>query len=202
MSGSVSTVSADSTAQSRAQCLVRRVNSVRRLGELLFWWGLGAFAACCGVYSPGCESHSDTTLYLSFVIIDTKYTGWRQGDFNLHAARELRPDCVEGFYLLIPLTAHHIKRVMSLAPRPGAYWSLFGPLALTLLMTCVSVDLMEARQLENKGEAWEHYAEQVRKTPSWPCSWANFSLLSQYSHRKALANLHLFGPTKHLSRCR
>jgi hypothetical protein len=31
---------------------------------------------------------------------------------------------------------------------------------------------------------------QVRKTPSWPRSWANFSLLPLYSHRNAWANLH------------
>jgi Ca2+-binding EF-hand superfamily protein len=34
---------------------------------------------------------------------------------------------------------------------------------------------------------------QVRKTPSWPRSWANFSLLQLYSHRNAWANLHLLG---------
>ena len=34
---------------------------------------------------------------------------------------------------------------------------------------------------------------QVRKTPSWPRSWVNFSLLSLYSHRNAWANLHLLG---------
>jgi hypothetical protein len=28
----------------------------------------------------------------------------------------------------------------------------------------------------------------VRKTPSWPRSWANFSLLSLYSHWNAWAN--------------
>jgi hypothetical protein len=33
----------------------------------------------------------------------------------------------------------------------------------------------------------------VRKTPSWPRSWANFSLLSLYSHRNARANLHRLG---------
>jgi hypothetical protein len=33
--------------------------------------------------------------------------------------------------------------------------------------------------------------EQVRKTPSWPRSWANCSLLWLYSHRNAWANLHL-----------
>ena len=34
---------------------------------------------------------------------------------------------------------------------------------------------------------------QVRKTPSWPRSWANFSLLSLYSHWNAWANWHLLG---------
>ena len=34
-------------------------------------------------------------------------------------------------------------------------------------------------------------AEKVRKTPSWPGSWANFSLLSLHSHRDSWANLHI-----------
>jgi hypothetical protein len=33
----------------------------------------------------------------------------------------------------------------------------------------------------------------VRKTPSWPRSWANVSLLQLYYHMNAWANLHLFG---------
>ena len=33
----------------------------------------------------------------------------------------------------------------------------------------------------------------MRKTPSWPRNWANFSLLLLYSHRSAWANLHLLG---------
>ena len=37
--------------------------------------------------------------------------------------------------------------------------------------------------------------DQVRKTPSWPRSWANYSPVQLYSHRNAWANLHLFGPT-------
>ena len=35
--------------------------------------------------------------------------------------------------------------------------------------------------------------DQVRETPSWPRSWATFSLLSRYSHGNAWANLHLLG---------
>ena len=38
-----------------------------------------------GYTSPGCSSHSDTTLYISLVILHTKYTGARQNDFNVHA---------------------------------------------------------------------------------------------------------------------
>jgi hypothetical protein len=34
---------------------------------------------------------------------------------------------------------------------------------------------------------------QVRKTPSWPRSWANFSLFCLYSHRNVWANSHLLG---------
>ena len=32
--------------------------------------------------SPGCESHSDTTLYISLVIIYTKQTGGRQNGYS------------------------------------------------------------------------------------------------------------------------
>jgi hypothetical protein len=35
--------------------------------------------------------------------------------------------------------------------------------------------------------------DKVRKTPSWPRSRANFSLLYLYSHINAWANLHLLG---------
>jgi hypothetical protein len=35
--------------------------------------------------------------------------------------------------------------------------------------------------------------EKVRKAPSWPRSWANFSPLQLYSHRNAWANLHILG---------
>ena len=34
---------------------------------------------------------------------------------------------------------------------------------------------------------------QVRKTPSWPRNWANFSLLQLYSRRDSWANLHRLG---------
>jgi hypothetical protein len=34
---------------------------------------------------------------------------------------------------------------------------------------------------------------QVRKTPSWPRSWANFSVLWLYSHPNAWTNVHLLG---------
>ena len=39
---------------------------------------------------------------------------------------------------------------------------------------------------------------QVRKTPSWPRSWANFSPLSLYPHRNAWANVHLLGQPNHI----
>jgi hypothetical protein len=42
-------------------------------------------------------------------------------------------------------------------------------------------------------KALEPGATKVRKMPSWPRSWANFSLLSLYSHRNAWASLHLLG---------
>jgi hypothetical protein len=42
---------------------------------------------------------------------------------------------------------------------------------------------------------------QVRKTLSWPRSWANFSLLLLFSHRNAWASLHLLGqPNTSLAR--
>jgi hypothetical protein len=41
---------------------------------------------------------------------------------------------------------------------------------------------------------------EVRKTPSWPRSWANFSLSLLYSHRNAWANLYILGQPKTFSR--
>ena len=40
----------------------------------------------------------------------------------------------------------------------------------------------------------------VRKTPSWPRSWANSSLFPLCSHRNAWANRHLLGRPKTFSR--
>ena len=39
----------------------------------------------------------------------------------------------------------------------------------------------------------DFWGGQVRKTPSWPRSWANFSLLLLHSHRNTWTNLHLLG---------
>ena len=39
-------------------------------------------------------------------------------------------------------------------------------------------------------------AAMAKKTPNWLRSWANFSLLSLYSHRHAWANLYLLGQPK------
>jgi hypothetical protein len=47
--------------------------------------GLPLFPFEMQVTSPGRCSHSDTTLYISSVILHTKYTGWYQNDFNVHA---------------------------------------------------------------------------------------------------------------------
>jgi hypothetical protein len=58
----------------------------------------------------------------------------------------------------------------------GAYWPLFAH--CPGLLVAVPAFAADAK---------------VRKTPSWPRSWANFSLLSLYSHRNAWANLHLLG---------
>ena len=37
------------------------------------------------VPSRGHSSHSGAPLYISLVILHTKYTGWRQNDINVHA---------------------------------------------------------------------------------------------------------------------
>jgi hypothetical protein len=45
--------------------------------------------------------------------------------------------------------------------------------------------------------------KQVRRAPSWPRGWANFSLLWLHSHRNAWAKVHPLGqPNTDLSRCR
>jgi diketogulonate reductase-like aldo/keto reductase len=43
------------------------------------------FTLTGGEISPGRQSHSDRTLYISLVFLYTKYTGWRQNDFNVYA---------------------------------------------------------------------------------------------------------------------
>ena len=42
-------------------------------------------AAGRGTTSPGRESHSDTALYISLLILHTTHTGWRENDFIAHA---------------------------------------------------------------------------------------------------------------------
>jgi D-arabinose 1-dehydrogenase-like Zn-dependent alcohol dehydrogenase len=48
-------------------------------------WVVAGFMADGGLASPGRESHSDATLYISLGITHTKYTGRRQNDFNVCA---------------------------------------------------------------------------------------------------------------------
>jgi hypothetical protein len=62
----------------------------------------------------------------------------------------------------------------------------------------VLVDLKHADRLvyaDRRQEALLAFdkAIKVRKTPSWPRSWANFSLLQLYSRRDSWANLHRLG---------
>ena len=55
---------------------------------------------------------------------------------------------------------------------------------------------LAAQRAEFKAEAAavkRESAAQVRKIPSWPRSWANFSLLSLHSHWNARANPHILG---------
>ena len=40
-------------------------------------------------------------------------------------------------------------------------WKVCGPISITLLFVCISVRLMEDRQLENKGEAFKRYQQEV-----------------------------------------
>jgi hypothetical protein len=49
------------------------------------------------------------------------------------------------------------------------------------------------REREHAAVARARAQTQVRKTPSWPRSWANSSRLQLYSHMNAWANLHLLG---------
>ena len=46
---------------------------------------------------------------------------------------------------------------------------------------------------ENEGAGFRKGYAQVRKTPSWPRSWANSSHLQLCSHRNAWANFHILG---------
>jgi hypothetical protein len=53
--------------------------------------------------------------------------------------------------------------------------------------------MWEAQQEADAPPAARPPDAQVKKTPSWPRSWANFSLLYLYFHRNAWANLDLLG---------
>ena len=56
-------------------------------------------------------------------------------------------------------------------------------------------------RLTNFNKVGSKLPTKVRKTPSWPRSWANFSLSYLYSHWVAWANLYFLGPNFiHLSR--
>ena len=52
---------------------------------------------------------------------------------------------------------------------------------------------MEEASSSDSEEEEDEAITQVRKTPSRPRNWANFSLLQLYSRRNAWANLHLLG---------
>jgi hypothetical protein len=69
--------------------------------------------------------------------------------------------------------------------------------AAEALASAAALEAGQVARLEDAvaGRRAELEAAQVRKTPSWPRSWANFSRLSLYSHRNAWANLDLLGPT-------
>jgi len=41
------------------------------------------------------------------------------------------------------------------------FWKVSGPISITLLFVCVSVKLMEDRQLKNKGDAYRKYQQEV-----------------------------------------
>ena len=49
-----------------------------------------------------------------------------------------------------------------------------------------------ARSVHQRTRRRRDRRQQVRKTPSWPRSWANFNLLPLHSHRNAWDNLRMF----------
>jgi hypothetical protein len=57
------------------------------LGQYVAWapYFTTTLRKSLGTESPGRESHSDATLYLSLVILHTKYTGWDKNDFSVYA---------------------------------------------------------------------------------------------------------------------
>jgi hypothetical protein len=55
---------------------------------ILRWWygrATPADAFIMGPPSPGHYSHSDTALYISLLVLNTKYTGLRENAVNIHA---------------------------------------------------------------------------------------------------------------------
>jgi hypothetical protein len=74
--------------------------------------------------------------------------------------------------------------------RVEAAAALEPPRASTPLLAAVANDF--SRSQVRNDERLSHFCR-LRKTPSRPRSWANFSLSSLYSHRNAWANLHHLG---------
>jgi hypothetical protein len=57
----------------------------------------------------------------------------------------------------------------------------------------VGEEFVSAAGMDGRVEFLPGNALKVRRTPSWPRSWANFSLFCLYSHRNVWANSHLLG---------
>ena len=77
------------------------------------------------------------------------------------------------------------------------FWANLPPCSLQVLDTLTWTDYVTviafASNTKQSQTAAATDATKVRKTPIWPRSWANFSLLYLCSHRNAWANLRLLG---------
>ena len=88
-----------------------------------------------------------------------------------------------------------IKRRRKVGPHPERPRVKEGPAADDFQQGCAVCKLRWQSGLQGFCTACEEREIQVRQTPAWPRSWANFSFFSfqLYSHRNVRANLHLLG---------
>ena len=139
-------------------------------GLEMYEWGF-TFQDIRNLCLEGCGSLLITTLYIcvGFFVCITAATIQLIADKQIHDFRAANP----GQYCNVGLWKHgrhpnYFGEIMfwwgiwfMYFPLGGIDWFICGPIAMTLLFVCVSVPLMERRQLQNK-PGYAEYRKQTR----------------------------------------